>query len=97
MERQRHNARGLPEDRPNASQGGSETQSAANSPRPPSAQPAAQPGATTTQQPPSQQAPASTPNATSGSNSPNVLALQHNMTTAGTGPLPPGWGKFFFS
>lgn len=25
------------------------------------------------------------------SRNPNVLELQHNMTTAGSGPLPPGW------
>ncbi|KAI7860984.1 E3 ubiquitin-protein ligase RSP5 [Circinella umbellata] len=88
MERQRHNARGLPEDRPNGSTAGSETQSATNSPQPPSAQPAQQSTSTTQQQPP----PSSTSNNnTTGSTSPNVLALQHNMTTAGTGPLPPGW------
>ncbi|KAI9493846.1 hypothetical protein BDB00DRAFT_882925 [Zychaea mexicana] len=82
MERQRHNARGLPEDRPNASSGGSasESQSASGSPQ-------QQPQQSPSQQP-AQQAPSAS---NSGSNSPNVLALQHNMTTAGTGPLPPGW------
>ncbi|KAI8149652.1 hypothetical protein BJV82DRAFT_588730 [Fennellomyces sp. T-0311] len=78
MERQRHNARGLPEDRPNASATSSGSEDAS---QPPAAAPA-----------PSTQAPAQPSGGNGGgSNSPNVLALQHNMTTAGTGPLPPGW------
>ncbi|KAI9278407.1 hypothetical protein BDA99DRAFT_492079 [Phascolomyces articulosus] len=87
MERQRHNARGLPEDRPNAASGNStnDSSSANASPQQQPAQPVQ------SQSPPPQQASPAAGNNTSGSNSPNVLALQHNMTTAGTGPLPPGW------
>ncbi|KAI8891017.1 HECT-domain-containing protein [Backusella circina FSU 941] len=53
LERRRHNARGLPEERP----------SAVNS----------------------------TTSLESRPTTPNVVGAQNNMTTAGSGPLPPGW------
>ncbi|KAG0189331.1 hypothetical protein DFQ28_003532 [Apophysomyces sp. BC1034] len=40
-----------------------------------------------------QQSSAAPPSAASSSSA-NILAVQNNMTTAGSGPLPPGWGKF---
>lgn len=79
LERQRHNARGLPEERQPAattstgggSSGGGDTSqnrlSTAGS-------------ITGTQQ--------------QGSSN-NVVSMQQNMTTAGSGPLPPGWGNVF--
>ncbi|ORY96177.1 hypothetical protein BCR43DRAFT_491214 [Syncephalastrum racemosum] len=80
MQRRRHNARGLPEAQSEARNStliadASQAQSAAT------AGEAQQP-----QQPPpqpQQQRP--------GSAAPSTLALQQNMTTAGAGPLPPGW------
>ncbi|CDS04104.1 Putative E3 ubiquitin-protein ligase [Lichtheimia ramosa] len=69
LERQRHNARGLPEER--------------------------QPAATTstsggdTSQNRLSTAGSITGNQQQGSS--NVLSMQQNMTTAGSGPLPPGW------
>lgn len=71
LERQRHNARGLPEER--------------------------QPAATTstsggdTSQNRLSTAGSITGNQQQGSS--NVLSMQQNMTTAGSGPLPPGWGN----
>ncbi|ORZ02266.1 hypothetical protein BCR43DRAFT_465212 [Syncephalastrum racemosum] len=76
MERQRHNARGLPEERASSA-----NSSIAAEQGPPQTQP-------TTQEQQQQQPPAA---AGAGSTSQANMSLQHNMTTAGTGPLPPGW------
>ncbi|KAJ8656091.1 hypothetical protein O0I10_008315 [Lichtheimia ornata] len=84
MERQRHNARGLPETAATAAAASSNSNTQDNQTQPPSA---------TTTTPSAAGASASssaTANRSSQAN-PNVMALQHNMTTAGSGPLPPGW------
>lgn len=81
MERQRHNARGLPEDRSSAT-----ASSTSLDDRPPSTAPS-----TSAAQPPP---PTTNTTATSQtSTAPNVLPVQNNMTTAGSGPLPAGWGR----
>ncbi|KAL0092500.1 E3 ubiquitin-protein ligase RSP5 [Phycomyces blakesleeanus] len=69
LERRRHNARGLPEERSAA--GNSSTSLDTRSQLPSSATPAATSNTSLTPQ--------------------TNLGVQNNMTTAGTGPLPPGW------
>ncbi|KAI7868442.1 hypothetical protein BDF14DRAFT_1966647 [Spinellus fusiger] len=87
MERRRHNARGLPEER-SAANGSSVSLSS----RPVSTLiPSLPPPAAT-----ASAAAASQSTATTATSSPSApanlgLAVQNNMTTAGTGPLPPGW------
>lgn len=70
LERRRHNARGLPEERSNA---GGSTTSLDTTSRPQSALYFSGPGNNPT------------------SNPGHVVGVQNNMTTAGSGPLPPGW------
>jgi E3 ubiquitin-protein ligase NEDD4 len=70
LERRRHNARGLPEERSIA---GNSTASLESSSRP-SSRPSSTIITTTTTTTPGQ-----------------VVGVQNNMTTAGSGPLPPGW------
>ncbi|CEG66243.1 Putative E3 ubiquitin-protein ligase [Rhizopus microsporus] len=70
LERRRHNARGLPEERSNA---GGSTTSLDTTSRPQSAHYFSGPGNNPT------------------SNPGHVVGVQNNMTTAGSGPLPPGW------
>ncbi|GAN03456.1 ubiquitin-protein ligase [Mucor ambiguus] len=77
LERRRHNARGLPEERSSAN---NSTTSLAETNRQSQSHVAA---ATATS------AAATTPPAIS--NSGGVVGVQNNMTTAGSGPLPPGW------
>lgn len=84
MERQRHNARGLPETAATAASNSS------NNLQDSQTQPSS---ATTTSAAGSSASSSATANRSSQAN-PNVMALQHNMTTAGSGPLPPGWGKY---
>ncbi|KAL7320719.1 hypothetical protein PS15m_000582 [Mucor circinelloides] len=85
LERLRHNARGLPEDRPNSaatsavSLENNPSAAAASAATTPSATPAAAAAA----------APANTNGA--GPNTGNVTVPNNNMTSAGSGPLPPGW------
>ncbi|CAO3643868.1 unnamed protein product [Mucor fragilis] len=77
LERRRHNARGLPEERSSAN---NSTTSLAETNRQSQSHVAAATAAS---------AAATTPPATS--NSGGVVGVQNNMTTAGSGPLPPGW------
>lgn len=70
LERRRHNARGLPEERSNA---GGSTTSLDTASRPQSAHYFSGSGNNPT------------------SNPGHVVGAQNNMTTAGSGPLPPGW------
>ncbi|CDS12341.1 Putative E3 ubiquitin-protein ligase [Lichtheimia ramosa] len=81
MERQRHNARGLPETAATAASNSS------NNLQESQTQPSS---ATTTSAAGASASSSATANRSSQAN-PNVMALQHNMTTAGSGPLPPGW------
>ncbi|KAG2213483.1 hypothetical protein INT47_009157 [Mucor saturninus] len=67
LERRRHNARGLPEERPNTSTTGNSS--------------------TSLEAPSIAPRPSTTPTSTTN----GVVGVQNNMTTAGSGPLPPGW------
>ncbi|CAO3619114.1 unnamed protein product [Cunninghamella echinulata] len=75
MERQRHQNRGLPEERPSAA-----TSSTSLDSRP-----------TSTIAPTSSTAPQSSSTTVNSTNPSNLLTVQNNMTTAGSGPLPAGW------
>ncbi|KAK4510312.1 uncharacterized protein ATC70_004742 [Mucor velutinosus] len=77
LERRRHNARGLPEERSSAN---NSTTSLAETNRQSQSHVAAATAAS---------AAATTPPA--NSNPGGVVGVQNNMTTAGSGPLPPGW------
>ncbi|KAG1048564.1 hypothetical protein G6F43_009055 [Rhizopus delemar] len=66
LERRRHNARGLPEERSTAGSSSASFETRQSLPQPQS-------------QPQSQLTPS------------QVVGVQNNMTTAGSGPLPPGW------
>ena len=85
MERQRHNARGLPETAAAAASNSSNNLQDTQTQPPSATPPASTAGASASS--------SATANRSSQTN-PNVMALQHNMTTAGSGPLPPGWGKY---
>ncbi|KAF1803048.1 hypothetical protein V8B55DRAFT_1502034 [Mucor lusitanicus] len=78
LERRRHNARGLPEER--STSANNSTTSLAETNRQSQSHVAAATAASTA---------ATTPPA--NSNSGGVVGVQNNMTTAGSGPLPPGW------
>ncbi|KAI7884433.1 HECT-domain-containing protein [Lichtheimia hyalospora FSU 10163] len=82
MERQRHNARGLPETAAAAASNSSNNLQDTQTQPPSATPPASTAGASASS--------SATANRSSQTN-PNVMALQHNMTTAGSGPLPPGW------
>ncbi|KAL7317774.1 hypothetical protein PS15m_004083 [Mucor circinelloides] len=77
LERRRHNARGLPEERSSAN---NSTTSLAETNRQSQSHVAAATAASSA---------ATTP--TANNNSGGVVGVQNNMTTAGSGPLPPGW------
>ncbi|KAI8065072.1 hypothetical protein BDF21DRAFT_496674 [Thamnidium elegans] len=84
LERLRHIARGLPEDRPNSAANSNVSLDNNNNDPPP---PAASATLGTTSVPtPSPQVSTNTP-ASNG----NVTVPNNNMTSAGSGPLPPGW------
>ncbi|CAO3597943.1 unnamed protein product [Absidia cylindrospora] len=89
MERLQHNARGLPEDRSNAAASSTSldnrppSTASSSAPSTSANQPSA-PTSSSSSQPPQ----ASSTNTSNGS---NVLPVQNNMTTAGSGPLPAGW------
>lgn len=84
LERLRHNARGLPEDRPNSaavsavSLENNNTSSSNSTTAPVSASNASA-------------ASAAPSNATPANNGGNITLPNNNMTSAGSGPLPPGW------
>ncbi|KAI9261291.1 hypothetical protein EDC94DRAFT_609758 [Helicostylum pulchrum] len=80
LERIRHIARGLPEDRPNSAANSSVSLDNNNNNDPPPPAASATSGTTSV---PTPQAPANTPS--------NVNVPNNNMTSAGSGPLPPGW------
>jgi E3 ubiquitin-protein ligase NEDD4 len=75
LERRRHNARGLPEERSSAN---NSTTSLAETNRQSQSHVAAAAAASSATIPPA-------------SNTGGVVGVQNNMTTAGSGPLPPGW------
>ncbi|CAO0794161.1 unnamed protein product [Mucor circinelloides] len=77
LERRRHNARGLPEERSSAN---NSTTSLPETNRQSQSHVAAATAASSA---------ATTPSASN--NSGGVVGVQNNMTTAGSGPLPPGW------
>lgn len=82
LERQRHNARGLPEERqPTATTSTSGGSSGGGGG-----------GGGDTSQNRLSTAGSITGTQQQGSSN-NVLSMQQNMTTAGSGPLPPGWGN----
>lgn len=89
MERQRHNARGLPEERSNAAASSTSLDN-----RPPSTASSSAPSTSANQPsaPTSSSQPQASSTNTSSTNASNVLPVQNNMTTAGSGPLPAGWG-----
>lgn len=77
LERLRHIARGLPEDRPNSAANSSVSLDNNDPP------PAASVTSGTTLVP--------TPQASANTTAANVTVPNNNMTSAGSGPLPPGW------
>jgi E3 ubiquitin-protein ligase NEDD4 len=79
LERLRHIARGLPEDRPNSA--AASAVSLENNASTPSPAPATAPVT----------APVTAAPTTTNGAGPNVTVPNNNMTSAGSGPLPPGW------
>ncbi|GAA5814056.1 hypothetical protein MFLAVUS_007546 [Mucor flavus] len=79
LERLRHIARGLPEDRPNSAANSSVSLDNNNNDPPPAA--SATSGTTLVP----------TPQASANTTTANVTVPNNNMTSAGSGPLPPGW------